>query len=74
MKCLIAELAADFRLEKDTFKAGGRAQNQGQEERSHGDGKNRTRPAGSHGELRLAERAKSKTSFWKVGEGKVGSF
>lgn len=31
MKCGIAELADELRLEKDTFKAGGRAQNQGQE-------------------------------------------
>lgn len=32
------ELADELRREKDTFKAGGRAQTQGQEERNCGDG------------------------------------
>ena len=31
MKCIITELADELRLEKDTFKAGGRTQNQRQE-------------------------------------------
>lgn len=68
MKCVRpAEPADEFSLEKDTFKAGGRAPNQGQEESSHRDGKNRTRPTAPHVRLRLAERATSKTIFWKVG-------
>lgn len=63
MKCISAEPADELRLGKDTFKAGGRAQNQGQEQRHHSDGENRTQPAAPHLGLGLAERATGKTLF-----------
>lgn len=63
------ELADELRREKDTFKAGGRAQNQGQEKRNC-----RRRPAAPPRGAEACKRAKSKAVLWKVGEGEAGVF